>query len=207
MAVNQMKSRLQSLGLVDRALAAMSDDELSAAVEALDDDHREALEQVVGGGADDADTTLTPTAIRAAAAKGRMDGGLEAVAMVVGDAALNDCIDKLGEHSDNPTSEQLGEVLPGIVERHGVAVTRVMLASTVAGEATASPIIRDILKRDETLALPKAADVRIVPELSSTDEPDAEREAVKAKRAEAKAAKKEAARLRREQSARDRNRS
>ena len=44
-----MKTRLQALGLLDRSIRAASDDELTAAVGALDDDHREALERVVGG--------------------------------------------------------------------------------------------------------------------------------------------------------------
>ena len=38
-----MKTRLQSLGLLDRALRATTDEELDAAVAALGDDHREAM--------------------------------------------------------------------------------------------------------------------------------------------------------------------
>ena len=64
---------------------------------ALDDDHREALERVVEGDA-------TPAAIRAAATKGRLNGAMESVALVVTDAALADCIEKLGDHADSPTS-------------------------------------------------------------------------------------------------------
>ena len=79
-----------------------------------------------------------------------MNGTMESIAMVLSDAALADCIDKLGDHADEPTSEQITEVLPGLVERHGLAITRVMLASTVAGEAKASAIIRDLLKSDDS---------------------------------------------------------
>ena len=35
------------------------------------------------------------------------------------DACLADCIEQLGDHADNPSTDQLKEVLPGIVERHG----------------------------------------------------------------------------------------
>ena len=60
------------------------------------------------------------------------------IAAVLTDACLADCITELGDNSDNPSTDELKAVLPGIVERHGVASTRIMLAATVAGEAPAS---------------------------------------------------------------------
>jgi hypothetical protein len=191
-----MKTRLQSLGLLDRALRAMTDDELEAAVATLDDDHREAMERIAGG-------PPTPDAIRAAAAKGRMDGTLESIGLVLTDAALADCIDKLGDHADNPSSDQLSAVLPGIVERHGLAVTRFMLGSTVAGEAKASNVIRDLLKHDETLKLPPVDETRLGPVARPPDSAD---EAVKARRLESRRRKQADARARREQAARARGR-
>ncbi|MGH9269886.1 MAG: hypothetical protein ACRDZ2_01290, partial [Ilumatobacteraceae bacterium] len=145
--MNQTKTRLQSLGLLDRALRATTDEELQTLIEALGDDHREALERLVGG-------DVTPPTMRDAAAKGRIDGTMESVALVLTDTALADCIKELGDNADNPSTDQLKAVLPGLVERHGLGVTRVMLASTVAGEASAAAIIRDLLKRDELVALP-----------------------------------------------------
>ena len=102
----------------------------------------------------------TADALRAAAAKGRIDGTLESIGLVLTDAALADCIEQLGDHADNPTSEQLRAVLPGIIERHGLGMTRLMLASTLAGEAAASAVIRDLLKHDETIKLPPVEDER-----------------------------------------------
>ena len=55
---------------------------------------------------------------------GRIDGGMEAIAAVLTDACLADCIKELGDNSDNPSTDELKAVLPGIVERHGVASTR-----------------------------------------------------------------------------------
>ena len=192
-----MKTRLQSLGLLDRAIRETSDEELAAIVAGLGDDHREAVERLVEG--DEA----TPDEIRAAVHKGRLNGAMESIAMVLTDASLADCIEKLGDHADNPTAEQLKEVLPGIIERHGLAVTRVMLASTVAGEAAASNMIRELLKYDDVVKLPKEEPRRIVPPAERTEEaaPDPEREALKAKRAEAKRRKQEEAAERRRQSA------
>ena len=151
-----MKTRLQSLGLLDRALRATTDDELAGVVSSLGDDHREALERLAGGEA-------TPERIRESAAKGRIDGTLESLTLVLTDATLADCITELGDHADNPSSDQLRAVLPGLVERHGLGATRLMLASTLAGEAAASAVIRDLLKNDELVKLPKAETPRPSP--------------------------------------------
>ena len=193
-----MKNRMQALGLLDRSFKAATDDEIAAAIEQLDEDHRDGLESFV----DD----VTPAGVREGVKSGRIDGGMEAIAAVIGDLCLADCIEQLGDHADNPSTDQLKEVLPGIVERHGVAVTRIMLASTVAGEAPASAIIRDLLKSDELVALPKADEVTIAPMIDTKKRSDEEQAALKAKRAEAKAAKKEAERARKAQAAAARNR-
>jgi hypothetical protein len=193
-----MKTRLQSLGLLDRAFAAATDDELDAMVTALDDEHREAVERLAGG--------TTADAIRDAVHKGRMNGGMESIAVVLADAALADCIEQLGDHSENPTTAQLQEVLPGIVERHGLPVTRLMLTSTVAGEAPASNVIRDLLNNDEVVKLPPAEPRPITPLVSAPRVEDGEREAIKAKRREMKLRRQADAKARREQSARDRGR-
>jgi hypothetical protein len=198
--VNQVKTRLQSLGLLDRAIQSTTDDELTAAVEAMEDDHRDALQQLVGG------DTLDADAIRAAVTRGRLDGTMESIVLVVTDACLADCIKGLGDHADHPSSDQLREVLPGIVERHGVALTRLMLASTVAGEAPAAAIIRDLLKHDDLVKLPPAEPKPMPPMRAEATIDATEREALKAKRREAKARKQAAARAAREQSARDRGR-
>jgi hypothetical protein len=196
--VNQVKNRLQALGLLDRSFAAATEEELAAAVEALDDDHRDALTEVVKG-------EPTADAIREAIARGRLDGTLEGVALVLTDKALADCVEQLGEHAENPTSDQLREVLPGIVERHGVAITRMMLSSTVVGEAPASAIIRDLLKHDELVQLPPAEPKPIAPMYVPDVDPE-ERAEVKAKRKEMHERKQAAARASREQAAKARHR-
>lgn len=201
--MNQAKTRLQSLGTLDRTVAALPDDVLVAAVEALSEEHREAFDEIVKaepGSAPDAE------AIRAAAQAGRLDGTLESIALLLTDAALADCIEQLGDHADHPSSDELRDVLPGLVERHGLPIVQIMLASTVAGEAPAAPIIRDLLKHDELIKLPPA-EPKPLPKLVDTDKHTAdERAALKARRAEAKKAKQDDARARREQAARARNR-
>ena len=79
------------------------------------------------------------------------------------DASLADCIEQARRPCREPHDRQLREVLPGVVERHGVAITRMMLASTVVGEAAASVIIRDLLKHDDLVKLPPAEPRPITP--------------------------------------------
>ena len=189
---------MQALGLVDRSFKAATDDELNAAIEALDDDHREGLESFV--------ETLDADGVRAAVKAGRIDGGMEAIAAILPDVTLADCIKELGDHSENPSTDELREVLPGLVERNGLANVRIMLAATVAGDAPAAAIIRDLLKSDDLVALPKVEETTTAPVLDHRTRSDEEQAELKAKRAEVKAAKKEAERARRAQSAADRKR-
>jgi len=197
--VNQVKSRLQALGLLDRAFANASDAELDAAVEALNDEHREALDELVGGSAD-------AESIRTSIASGRLDGTMESAALVLTDACLAECIEGLGEHADHPSSEQLRNVLPDLLEHHGQAITQLMLASTVAGEAPASAIIRDLLKHDDDIKLPPATPKPMSPIVQAPKVDPEERAAIKAKRKELKQRKQDEARRRREQADAARNR-
>ena len=88
--------------------------------------------------------------------------------------------------------------MPGIVERHTVGISRIMLAGTVAGEAPASAIIRDLLKNDETLKLPKAEEVEIAPLIDTSKRSADEQAEVREKRKAMKKAKQEAERALRE---------
>jgi len=190
--VNQVKNRMQALGLLDRSIKAATDDELTSGIETLDDDHREGLESFVEG-------DLDVDSLRAGVKAGRIDGSMEAIAAILTDAALADCIEQLGDHADNPSTDQLKEVLPGIIERHGLALTRIMLASTVAGEAPASAIIRDLLKNDDELALPKVEEVQLAPVLDTAKRSADEQAEVREQRKAAKAAKRELDRARKAQ--------
>lgn len=192
MAVNQMKNRMQALGLLDRAFKATTDEELMAAVDALDDDHREGLESFV--------EEMTPDAIRTGVKAGRIDGGMEAIAAITTDACLADCIEQLGDNADNPSTDQLKEVLPGLIERHSVGIARIMLAGTVAGEAPASAIIRDLLKNDDVMALPKAEVTELAPLLDTSKRSADEQTELREKRKAVKRAKQDEARLRKAQS-------
>jgi hypothetical protein len=197
-----MKNRLQALALLDRALMATTDEELEALVATLPDDHRDAIDKICGardGGFEDpAARTL---AIRSTAARGRMSGALEQICTVLTDPCLADCIEQLGDNSDNPSEEDLAEVTPGLIERHGLAAVRLTLAASVAGEAAASPLLIRLLKHDDVLALPNDAEPAAVVVL--TKDVDDE---TRARRKAAKERKQAESRLRREQQQRARHR-
>jgi hypothetical protein len=199
-----MKNRLQALTLLDRAMSAMTDAELETLVASLSDDHREAIDRLCGaheGGFED--PASRTVALRSTVARGRMNGGLEQVATVLTDQCLADCITALGDHADNPSEEQLLAVTPALVEAHGLATVRLMLATSVAGEAAASVMLTRVLKHHDELAIPArdevAAPVVVAPAKVADDE-------TKARRKAAKERKQAEARARREQQAKARNR-
>ena len=198
--MNQMKTRLAALNLLDRAWQAMSDDDLTTLIDTLPEGHVSSLDQLANGpegGFTDPATRIV--ALRAAAARGRIGGTLEQICTVVTDPALAECITALGEHSEHPTEAQLLEVTPALVEAHGVPTVRLMMASAVAGEAAASPMLIGLLKTHEQFALPvvQPREVEVLAPREASDDVRAKRHAAKeAKRAKAREARLQAARAR-----------
>jgi len=233
--VNTTKAHIAALSLLDRAFIAATDDELSALLAGLPEDHVLAVKRISGIRTDESgkakvadsaadepvdgeDAAITPAAaltdddtaglieaIRATAHKGRLNGDLQRLGVVLSDACLADCVEQLGDAADLPSLEDLEKVMPGLVEKHGVGVVRMMLASTVVGEAPASATIVGMLKNDELVKLPPSEDKPLAP-LLPLKQDDAERLKLKAQRKERKAQEQAAARLRREQLARAKNR-
>lgn len=200
--MTNVKARIAALGLLDRALANLGDDELLAAIEALPEDHADALGKIAGYGPDAADGDQVD-AVRLTAQRGRMNGDLERMALVLTDACLAACITALGDASDNPSEEELRGALPGIVEEYGLHLTQVMMASVVVGEAPASPALIRLLKHDDAYALPPAAAHDIVPKLTAPSaEESAEREAIRERRKAERKRKQAEQAARRAQSAR-----
>jgi hypothetical protein len=138
--------------------------------------------------------------MRATAARGRLNGGLEQITTLLCDPCLAQCVEALGDHSDNPTEDELLEVTPALIEKYGAATVRLMMAGSVAGEAAASATLTRLLKHDETLALPPVEheEVSVLPPPTADEE-------IKARRKAAKTAKQADARARREQQARARH--
>lgn len=195
---------MMAISLLDRAFASTSDDELAALIAALPEDHLKALRHIAGVREDKEATDMVED-VRNAGVKGRINADLERISVLVTDACLAECITELGDKADLPSHDDLQRVLPGLVEKHGVATVRLMLASVVAGDAPASPTIVKLLKNDDVVKLPPVEARPVAPVLPPRHD-DEERARLKAQRKERKAAEQAAARARREQQARARGR-
>ena len=188
-----MKQRLQALTLLDRAFSAFTYAELEAAVTALPDDHREAIDALCDRDEGFTDPAARVVEMRALAARGRLNGDLERLSTVLTDPCLAACIEALGDHADNPSEEQLLEVTPKLVTDHGLAVTRLMLATSVAGEAAASVMLTQVLRHHDELGLPavETAPTVVRAAARADDDVKARRKAAKEKK-QAEAAKRRA---------------
>ena len=200
--MNSTKAHIAALSLLDRALIAVTDDELAALLAGLPEDHTTAVKRICDLRDEDADLV---EAVRIAAHKGRLNGDLQRLGVVLSDACLADCLEQLGDAADMPTEEELQAVIPGLIERHGLGIVRVMLAATVVGEAPVSAMIVGLLKTDETVKLAPVELKPLAPLLPPKAD-DEERLRLKAQRKERKAQEQAEAKLRRGQVARARNR-
>jgi hypothetical protein len=114
-----------------------------------------------------------------------------AVAFALNEPVNDDTIEALGERHENPTRDDMIDVLPAIVERHGVPAVTLMLAAYAASDADCQEVFAEILDTDERFELP---DELPPEEPGSTGVTTARREVrdddeQEAKRAQRKAAK------------------
>ena len=204
--MNAAKARLAGIALLDRAFSHLPDDELETLTTTLPENHQGAIQRIIGvAEGEELHGAELVAAIRSVATKGRMNGNLERLAGIISEPCLTDCIEQLGDRADMPSEDDLLEVAPGLVERHGISLVRIMLAAAVTGEAPASPAIIRILKHDEQLALPAAApDSGPAPVKAVSAEEAAERERIKERRKEERRQKQAEQAARREQAARAR---
>jgi hypothetical protein len=200
--MNQIKTQLAAAALLDRALNAVTDDELRVLLDKVPDDAAIAVSSEIG--VESLADAKAGLALRVAASKGRVNGVLGQLGMVLSEACLNDCVEALGDSAENPTEDELRTVSHQLVASHGVGAVRLMLASAVVGEAPASVACIHLLKSDEILALPPVVAVEPVAPTPLTPAELAEREAVRARRKEDRSRKQAEAQARRDQSAQSR---
>jgi hypothetical protein len=124
--------------MLDRAFRGLPDEKITSLYEGLDEEGQESVQLVASVMGEDLEMPALIEAIRISVAKGRINGDLERMALLLTDKCLADCIAALGDNSDDPSEENLREALPAIIETHTLLVTQVMLASVVTGEAIAS---------------------------------------------------------------------
>lgn len=195
--MNQVRNRLAALSLLDRALATTEDDDLESLIGKMSDELRTPFDQMVAMASPEPGEFVAQ--VRSAAQRGRMNGTLERIALVLTDPCLADCIEQLGDAADNPSEDDLQAAIPGLIERHGLSTVRLMLASTVAGEAAAAATCIRLLKHDPVVALPPAPVVAVVARVATKPVDDPGREAVLERRRQDKARKQAEQRSRRQQ--------
>lgn len=196
------KDRIARLALLDRAFGLLTDDELVAMLDSLPEEAATAVEGFARTAAPDVPDRIP--ALRTTATKGRMNGNLERITNTVTALCLHDCVEALGEHADLPSEDDLRDVLAGLIERHGLNATRVMLASVAAGDAPAATAIVRLLKHDPVVALPAATPSVFVASAPVAEDP--ERATLRERRKADKKKKQADAALRREQIARAKHR-
>jgi hypothetical protein len=127
-----------------------------------------------------------------------------AVATALTQRANDTTVDLLGDRSEDPSRADLEEVLPAVIEEHGVELVRLMLASYAVSDAPVRAVMRELLDSDERFTLPEAPADRddnsgdlptfgLVDRTKGKAEPDKARAEVLEKRKANKAERKEAA--------------
>lgn len=202
--MNQIKTQLAAAALLDRALNATTDDELRTLLSTMPEDAAKAVSNELG--VESLADTKAILALRLAASRGRVNGVLAQLGMVLSEPCLNDCVEKLGDSADNPTEEELRAASLELIDKHGIGAVRLMLASAVVGEAPASVACIHLLKSDEVLALPTVVAPEPEAPTPLTAAELAERDATRSRRKEDRNRKQAEAQTRRDQASRDRRR-
>ena len=82
--------------------------------------------------------------------------------LAVSTAITNRCNDAtvraLGDRREDPSRADLEEVLPTVIEQHGIDLVRLMVAGYAASDAPCRQAMRELLDTDERLALPDLPD-------------------------------------------------
>ena len=121
-----------------------------------------------------------------------------AVASALTERVNSETIAALGDRSDDPSRDDLLEVLPSIMEEHETQLVTLMLATYAASEAPCRAAMRDLLETDERFAIGEPVPVSDalptfgVVARSRDDDDDPERAAVREQRKAAKTARKAA---------------
>jgi hypothetical protein len=120
-----------------------------------------------------------------------------AVASALTERVNSDTIAALGDHSADPSKDDLLEVLPSLLDEHADQLVTLMLATYAASDAACRAVMRDLLDTDERFTIAEPAPVPDAPPalgvLARTrDDDDPERATIREQRKAAKAARKAA---------------
>ena len=84
-----------------------------------------------------------------------------AVAFALAEQTNEETIAALGDRSEDPTREDMLEILPGVIEHQGLPLVTLMLASYAASDAQCQAVCSGLLDDDERFALPDAPEIAV----------------------------------------------
>jgi len=140
---------------LDAALATLDDDSLRRGLSGITEKQRQELAVQLNlprasMHLGDALTPLVRRKLRGLAVDRQL-----VVATAITNRANDATVNALGDRSDDPSVEDLQEVLPGVIEEHGIELTRLMVAGYAVSDAPCRDAMREILDSDERFALPE----------------------------------------------------
>jgi hypothetical protein len=103
--------------------------------------------------------------------------------------ANDQTVELLGKRAEDPTKEDLLEVLPAVVDAHGAEIVTLMLAGYTASDAVCRPVMRDILESDDRFVIGEPVAVEAKPELGALPASTLSKAELDAKREHRRAAK------------------
>jgi hypothetical protein len=103
--------------------------------------------------------------------------------------ANDQTVEALGKRAEDPTKEDLLEVLPAVIDANGVELVTLMLVGYTASDAVCRPVMRDLLETDDRFVIGEPVPVEAKPELGALPAPALSKSELEAKREQRRAAK------------------
>jgi hypothetical protein len=182
----QAEADLEQMG---RALAALDDATLRGALAGMSEKSRQdvAMHLQLPRATMHLGDALMPIVRRKLATTGP-DHQLQ-VLFALAQHANEQTVELLGKRAEDPTKEELLEVLPAVIDTHGTEIVTLMLAGYTASDAVCRPVMRDILETDDRFVIGEPIPVEAKPELGALPAPTLSKAELEAKREQRRAAK------------------
>ena len=103
--------------------------------------------------------------------------------------ANDQTIEALGKRADDPSRDDMLEVLPAVLERHGPTLVTLMLAGYAASDAPCRPVMRELLDSDERFVIGPPIEIDERPSALLAPPRAVDKKELEAKRTQRKAAK------------------
>lgn len=177
------------VALMDQALAALDDDTLRGALAGMSEKSRlDVAAQIQLPRATmrlgDALIPLVRRKLQTAAPDHQLQ-----VLFALAQHANDQTIEALGPRSEDPTRDDLLEVLPEVIEDHGITLVTLMLVGYAASDAVCRPVMRELLETDDRFAVGEPIEVEAKAELGALPAPTLDKLELEAKREQRRIAK------------------